>query len=156
MKRFAQIFVAGLFACSGFASEPGAQEQSVQDVPAVANQPAGEVIPFSEEPTLLYATELMQRAEIYAEAIAEVTEVPDVDILEVSELPRVEADQEIFEDTMERFMSYYREEFVLLREAMAENPVVADALENAGAEVSNVLAAEIRPDLGLRVYVRDW
>lgn len=153
MKRFAPCILAGLIACFAPLAQVAAQET---EIPVTAGQPAGEPVPFSEEPTLLYATELMQRAELYAEAIAEVSQVPEVEVLGVSKLPRVDTSLAVFEDTMDRFTTYYRAEIAALRDAIADNPVIADALDEAGVDLSDVLAAEIRPDLALRVYIRDW
>ena len=150
MTRFAPLLVIALIACPLLAG-PGPLG------PAAAQEdPAAEPVPFSQEPTLLYATELMQRAELYARSIAEMTDVPEVEALEVSALPRVDASPEVFVDTMNRFMAYYSEDVAALRAAMEGNPVVAEALEAAGVEISDVVAAEIRPDLALRVYIRDW
>lgn len=153
MKRSAPLILASLTACFAPLAQATAQET---EVPVTAGEPAGEPVPFSEEPTLLYATELMQRAELYAQAIAEVSEVPEVEVLGVSALPRADTSLAVFEDTMDRFMTYYRQDIAALRDAMADNQVVADALGEAGIELSEVLAAEIRPDLALRVYIRDW
>ena len=158
MKRFASFVIAGLLAglgmLSGMIAEPAAQEVP-RDVPQTAGQPEGEPIPISEEPTLLYATGLMQRAEVYARSIAEMSDLAGVEVLHLSELPRADASPAIFIDTVNRFTAYYSDDIAELRSAMADNPVVAEALQNAGVELSDVVAAEIRPDLALRVYVPD-
>ena len=158
MKRFASFVIAGLLACpgavSGMITESAAQEVP-RDVPQTAEQPEGEPVPISDEPTLLYATGLMQRAEVYARSIAELSDVAGVEVRQLGELPRADASPEIFIDTVNRFTEYYSDDIATLRSAMAGNPVVAEALENEGVELSDVVAAEIRPDLALRVYVRD-
>lgn len=155
MTRFTSLLLTALIACPLVVTLPLAQS-AAQEAPLAAGQPTGEPVPFSDEPSLLYATELMQRAELYAWSIAQLTEVPEVEALEVSALPRADASPEVFVDTINRFLSYYSDDIAALRSAMEGNPVVADALEAAGVQVSNVVAAEIRPDLALRVYIRDW
>lgn len=150
MKRFAPLILTALIACLGPLAQAAAQE-----APATV-EPAGEPVPFSAEPSLLYATELMQRAELYAQSVAEMSDVPEVEVRQVSTLLRTDASPNVFADTMNRFMAYYSDDIAALRSAMAGNPVVAEALEAAGVEVSDVVAAEIRPDLALRVYIRDW
>ena len=149
MKRFAPLILTAMIACLGALTQAAAQEAPV------TAQPAGEPVPFSETPNLLYVTELMQRAGVYARSIAEMSEVPDVEVRQVSTLPQTEASPEAFEDTINRFMSYYGDDIAALRSAMEGNSVVAEALQAAGVETDDVLAAEIRPDLALRVYIRD-
>ena len=146
MNRFASLVLTALIASLWPLAQTAAQE-----APAAA-----EPVPFSAEPSLLYATELMQRAEVYARSIAEMSEVPEVEVREVSALPRADASQAIFVDTINRFMAYYGDDIAALRSAMEGNPVVAEALQSAGVEITDVVAAEIRPDLALRVYIRDW
>ena len=161
MKHVTSLVLTALFAWLPIAglplSQPAAQEDSAaQDDPAVEGTPASEPVPFSEDPSLLYVTELIERAELYAGSIAELTVVPAVELLEVSALVRADTSAEIFVDTVNRLMSNYSDDIAALRSAMESNPVVADALEADGIAVSDIVAAEIRPDLALRVYIRDW
>lgn len=132
MTRITVFAVAGLAAWFGSLAQPAAQTD--------------------QEPNLLYATELIQQAEVQARAIGEMSFVAGVEAVDVGELPREDASEAIFVDTMDRFTTRYDEEVARLRGAIAGNPVVAEALAGAGVELSDVVAAEIRDDLSLVVY----
>lgn len=105
-----------------------------------------------QEPTLLYATQLMQQAETQARAIQELSFVNGAEAFDVSKLPREDASEALFEDTMDQFSTRYRDGIASLRSAIADNPVVAEAVTGAGVEPTEVVAAEIREDLSLRLY----
>lgn len=150
MKRIPLLVMAGLFAYSGLVPDAAAQDNAEEPALATPQEAARHEVP--EEPTLLHATQMMQLADNQALAIATLTQVPEVEALSVDELPAEEAADDIVGMSVDEYVTRYRERIGLLRYAMAANTEVRDALEDADVDLSNVVAAEIRPDMALRVY----
>lgn len=151
MNRIALLTAVGVLSCSSLVPQTVAQQAADEPTARLPGPAARQDVP--EDPSLLHASQLIQYADNQAVAIAGLSEVPRVEVVNVDDLVAEQASEHMLDMSVEEFVARYDGRISMLRDAMAANAEVRAALEDADIDISNVVAAEIRPDLALRAYV---